>query len=81
MNLLWSHAVLLARDGTAKVADVGLARILTRNDTLVSGEGTFEWSPPEVKQSPHAVASPESGVVDPAHATPLQQYLPQNCLV
>ena len=40
--------VLLSRDGTAKIADVGLARILTRADTQVSAEGTFEWAAPEV---------------------------------
>ena len=40
--------MLLSRDGTAKIADVGLARILTQKDTAVSGGGAFEWAPPEV---------------------------------
>ncbi|KAK9842862.1 hypothetical protein WJX74_003558 [Apatococcus lobatus] len=40
--------ILLSRDGTAKIADVGLARILTRADTQVSAEGTFEWAAPEI---------------------------------
>lgn len=39
--------------GTAKVADVGLAKILTREHTMVSSETTFDWAAPEVSsQSP-----------------------------
>ncbi|KAK9847293.1 hypothetical protein WJX84_006036 [Apatococcus fuscideae] len=45
---LKSSNVLLSRDGVAKIADVGLARILTRGDTNVSAEGTFEWAAPEI---------------------------------
>ncbi|CAL8471975.1 g11517 [Coccomyxa elongata] len=45
---LKSANILLARDGTAKVADVGLAKILTRDNTHVSMEGTFDWAAPEV---------------------------------
>lgn len=50
---LKSANILLARDGTAKVADVGLAKILTRDNTHVSMEGTFDWAAPEVSLSPH----------------------------
>ena len=46
---LKSANILLARDGTAKVADVGLAKILTRDNTHVSMEGTFDWAAPEVR--------------------------------
>ena len=45
-----SSNILLARDGTAKLADVGLAKIL-RNDylsTLQGQLGTFAWAAPEV---------------------------------
>ena len=45
---LKSANILLGRDGTAKVADVGLAKILTRDNTHVSTEGTFDWAAPEV---------------------------------
>ncbi len=48
-------AVLLSRDGTAKIADVGLARILTKANTKVSAEGTFEWAAPEVTPCPPAL--------------------------
>ncbi len=44
---LKSANILLARDGTAKIADVGLAKILTRDNTCVSTEGTFDWAAPE----------------------------------
>ncbi|KAK9819112.1 hypothetical protein WJX74_003168 [Apatococcus lobatus] len=40
--------VLLSRDGVAKVADVGLARLLTREGAQVSVQGTFEWAAPEL---------------------------------
>ncbi|KAK9824767.1 hypothetical protein WJX74_006661 [Apatococcus lobatus] len=39
--------VLLSRDGVAKVADVGLARLLNR-EAPVGVQGTFEWAAPEV---------------------------------
>lgn len=39
---------LLSRDGVAKIGDVGLARVLTREGARVSQEGTFEWAAPEV---------------------------------
>ncbi|KAK9805399.1 hypothetical protein WJX73_000847 [Symbiochloris irregularis] len=45
-----SSNILLARDGTAKLADVGLAKIL-RDDKLstLHGEfGTFSWAAPEI---------------------------------
>ena len=47
------RTVLLSRDGVAKVADVGLARLLTREGAQVSVQGTFEWAAPEV----HAFSS------------------------
>ena len=53
---LKSANILLARDGTAKVADVGLAKILTRDNTHVSMEGTFDWAAPEV-----TTLSPDAG--------------------
>jgi hypothetical protein len=43
-----SANVLLARDFTAKVADVGLAKVLSRADTKVSLEGTFDYAAPEL---------------------------------
>ncbi len=46
---LKSANILLARDGTAKIADVGLAKILTRDNTCVSTEGTFDWAAPEAR--------------------------------
>ena len=46
--LLQTANILLGRDGKAKVADVGLAKILTREHTQVSMDGTFDWSAPEV---------------------------------
>ena len=39
---------MLSRDGVAKIGDVGLARVLTREGARVSQEGTFEWAAPEV---------------------------------
>ncbi len=51
--MLWqdlkSANILLARDFTAKIADVGLARIL-HDDVLSSRKevGTFAWAAPEV---------------------------------
>ena len=46
---LKSANILLARDFTAKIADVGLARIL-HDDMLSSRKevGTFAWAAPEV---------------------------------
>jgi serine/threonine protein kinase len=45
-----SSNVLLARDGTCKLADVGLARnLMTKNYLTHAGTlGTFAWSAPEV---------------------------------
>ena len=53
---LKSANILIARDGTAKIADVGLAKILTRDNTCVSTEGTFDWAAPEVR----APAAPDT---------------------
>lgn len=49
MQDLKSANILLARDFTAKIADVGLARIL-RDDVLSTRRevGTFAWAAPEV---------------------------------
>lgn len=46
---LKSANILLARDNTAKIADVGLAKIMHRQflSTLYN-VGTFAWSAPEV---------------------------------
>ena len=46
---LKSANILLARDFTAKIADVGLARIL-HDDVLSTRRevGTFAWAAPEV---------------------------------
>jgi serine/threonine protein kinase len=49
MQDLKSANILLARDFTAKIADVGLARIL-HDDVLSTRRevGTFAWAAPEV---------------------------------
>jgi serine/threonine protein kinase len=43
-----SANVLLTRDGTAKLADVGMSRVLSRSHLSPGGTGTFAWSAPEV---------------------------------
>ena len=40
--------VLLDRAHSAKVSDVGLSKVLSRADTQVSMEGTFDWAAPEL---------------------------------
>ncbi|KAK9806572.1 hypothetical protein WJX73_003484 [Symbiochloris irregularis] len=47
---LKSHNILLASDGTAKIADVGLARILNQEyvSKLDEVAGTFAWAAPEL---------------------------------
>lgn len=46
---LKSANILLARDNTAKIADVGLAKIMHRQFlTSLYNVGTFAWSAPEV---------------------------------
>ncbi|BDA50936.1 probable serine/threonine-protein kinase DDB_G0267514 at C-terminar half [Coccomyxa sp. Obi] len=47
---LKSHNVLLTRDGTAKIADVGLAKVLTQGyvSKLEEVAGTFAWAAPEL---------------------------------
>ncbi|KAL4432604.1 hypothetical protein ABPG77_000541 [Micractinium sp. CCAP 211/92] len=43
------HNVLMASDGTAKIGDVGFARLMHRTHLTVSGRfGTFDWAAPEV---------------------------------
>ena len=49
---LKSANILLTRDGTAKIADVGLAKIMSRELTQVSARGSFDWVAPEVLATP-----------------------------
>ena len=47
---LKSANILLARDNTAKIADVGLAKIMHRQFlSSLYNVGTFAWSAPEVR--------------------------------
>lgn len=48
MQDLKSANILLSRDGSAKIADVGLAKIMSRELTQVSARGSFDWVAPEV---------------------------------
>lgn len=44
-----SQNILLARDGVAKISDVGLARILHQDYvTSLDSTGTFAWAAPEL---------------------------------
>lgn len=47
---LKSANILLSRAGTAKLADIGMARVLNKSylSVVSSGLGTFAWSAPEV---------------------------------
>lgn len=46
---LKSANILLSRAGTAKLADIGMARVLNKSYlSVISGMGTFAWSAPEV---------------------------------
>ncbi|KAK9904880.1 hypothetical protein WJX75_004665 [Coccomyxa subellipsoidea] len=46
---LKSPNVLLTAGGTAKIADVGLSKILVNESTMMTNfQGTFEWAPPEL---------------------------------
>lgn len=46
---LKSANILLSRHGSAKIGDIGMARVLNRDYlTVLSGLGTFAWSAPEV---------------------------------
>ena len=46
---LKSANILLNRNGTAKLADIGMARVLCKSYfSVISGLGTFAWSAPEV---------------------------------
>ena len=46
---LKSANILLSRSGTAKLADIGMARVLNKSYlSVISGLGTFAWSAPEV---------------------------------
>ena len=51
MQDLKSANILLSRDGSAKIADVGLAKIMSRELTQVSARGSFDWVAPEVRLS------------------------------
>ncbi|KAL4458215.1 hypothetical protein ABPG75_013080 [Micractinium tetrahymenae] len=42
------HNVLLARDGTARIGDVGFARLLTRTHLSTARFGTCDWASPEL---------------------------------
>ncbi|DBA77294.1 TPA: hypothetical protein ACH3X2_000816 [Trebouxia sp. C0005] len=44
---LKSHNILLGRGGVAKIADVGLAKIMRTSGTRASAAGTFDWAAPE----------------------------------
>jgi len=46
--LLTSPFSSASKPNSAKLADVGLARFLTRDATIMSREGTFDWSSPEL---------------------------------
>ena len=43
---LKSHNILLGRGGVAKIADVGLAKIMRTSGTRASAAGTFDWAAP-----------------------------------
>ncbi|PSC71778.1 serine threonine-kinase [Micractinium conductrix] len=47
---LKSANILLSRHGTAKICDIGMARVLGNKNylSMLSGMGTFAWSAPEV---------------------------------
>lgn len=46
---LKSANILLAKDGQAKVADIGMARVMNQSHlSKLSNQGTFAWSAPEV---------------------------------
>jgi serine/threonine protein kinase len=46
---LKSANILLSKAGTAKLADIGMARVLNKSYlSVISGLGTFAWSAPEV---------------------------------
>lgn len=49
MQDLKSANILIAKDGSAKIADVGLAKIMSRELTQVSARGSFDWVAPEVR--------------------------------
>ncbi|GAB4820308.1 hypothetical protein N2152v2_007354 [Parachlorella kessleri] len=54
---LKSANILIARSGTAKLADVGFSRVLSQSHLSFSGAGaygTFPWSAPEVLQGQRA---------------------------
>ena len=55
---LKSANILLARDNTAKIADVGLAKIMHRQFlSSLYNVGTFAWSAPEVSICMHLVSA------------------------
>lgn len=56
--------------GTAKIADVGLAKMLSREHTQVSKETTFDWAAPEVGCS--AILTEERHFEALLHPSPLQ---------
>ena len=48
---LKSANVLLTREGTAKVSDVGFANILSKTHAAHNNAFTFAWAAPEVRYS------------------------------
>lgn len=58
---LKSANILLARDNTAKIADVGLAKIMHRQFlSSLYNVGTFAWSAPEVSKHDNKIDIPPS---------------------
>ena len=49
---LKSHNILLGRGGVAKIADVGLAKIMSKSATRASAAGTFDWAAPGIPPPP-----------------------------
>ena len=55
---LKSHNILLGRGGVAKIADVGLAKIMSRSQTRASATGTFDWASWQLCPSGRCPAAP-----------------------
>lgn len=57
---LKSHNILLGRGGVAKIADVGLAKIMSKSATRASATGTFDWAAPGILTPPPLPLCPPS---------------------